>query len=249
MPPGGDRERLTLHPRDEALIQAVAAANRKTIVAVMAGSAVIMEAWRERVSAILAIWYPGMEGGHALADVLLGKVNPSGKLPCSFPAHASDLPQFDRDATAITYDLWHGYRLFERDGHAPAFPFGFGLSYTKFRYSGLRLERTELRTGQSLVATIEIANVGSMAGDEIVQLYVAAKGSAVERPAKELKGFARVSLGPGETKTIRIEVPPSELAYYDSSRGWVVEPIEYEAIIGRHALDGEALRATFRVVG
>ena len=247
-PAGGDRERLTLHPRDEALILAVAAANPKTVVAVMAGSAVIMEAWRERVSAILMLWYPGMEGGHALADILLGKANPSAKLPCSFPARATDLPVFDRDATAITYDLWHGYRLFERDGHAPAFPFGFGLSYTKFRYAGLRLARTELRSSQTLVATIEVTNTGSVAGDEVVQLYVAAQGSAVERPAKELKGFARVSLVAGETRTVRIEVPSSELAYYDPAGGWMVEPIAYEAVVGQHTLDGDALRAKFRVI-
>ena len=136
---GGDRLRLTLRPEDEALIAAVAAANPRTIVAVMAGSAVIMEAWRHAVPAILMLWYPGQEGGHALADILTGKVNPSGRLPCTFPASADQLPFFDRDATAITYDLWHGYRKLLRDGNAPAFPFGFGLSYTTFAHANLRL--------------------------------------------------------------------------------------------------------------
>jgi len=248
-PAGGDRERLTLHPRDEALILVVAAANPNTAVAVMAGSAVIMEAWRERVRAILMLWYPGMEGGHAIADILFGKANPSGRLPCTFPARVSDLPAFDRNAAAITYDLWHGYRLLERDGHAPAFPFGFGLSYTKFRYADLRLERTELRAAQALVMTIDVTNVGSVPGDEVIQLYIAAKGSAVERPAKELKGFARVSLVAGESRSVRIEVPSTELAYYDAVRGWVVEPIAYEVIVGSHSLDQDALRATFRVIG
>ena len=122
---GGDRAALTLSAHDEALIAAVAAATPHTIVAVMAGSAVITEAWREQVPAILMLWYPGMEGGHAFADVLLGRVNPSGKLPLTFPHRAQDLPFFDRDATAITYDLWHGYRKLEHDGSEPAFPFGF----------------------------------------------------------------------------------------------------------------------------
>jgi len=247
-PPGGDRTNLSLHPRDEALIQAVAAANPRVAVAVMAGSAVIMEAWRERVQAILMLWYPGMEGGHALADILLGKINPSGRLPCAFPARIADLPYFDRDAGKITYDLWHGYRLMERDGSVPAFPFGFGLSYSGFHYADLGIAQLPLRPGQSLVVTVAVTNTGSLAGDEVVQLYVAAIGSAVERAPKELKGFARVSLGAGETKSVRIEVPYAELAYYDPERGWTVEPIEYEAIVARHASDGGALRARFKVI-
>ena len=107
----------------------------------------IIEAWRARVPAILMLWYPGMEGGHALADVLLGRVNPSGRLPCAFPARAEDLPFFDRDATAITYDRWHGYRKLEREGVAAAFPFGFGLSYTS-----LHLQRPAHRAPAQLGA-------------------------------------------------------------------------------------------------
>ena len=161
----GDRESLSLQPRDEALIQAVAAANPKTVVAIMAGSAVIIEVWRERTPAILMLWYPGMEGGHALADVLLGRVNPSGKLPCAFPACAEDLPFFDRNATRIAYDLWHGYRKMERDGAAPAFPFGFGLSYALFDYSGLKLAKAELAPSDTLEATVEVTNSGERSGD------------------------------------------------------------------------------------
>ncbi len=246
---GGDRERLTLNPRDEALIQAVTAANPKTVVAVMAGSAVIMEAWRERAAAILMLWYPGMEGGHALADVLIGRVNPSGRLPCVFPARAEDLPAFDRNATKITYDLWHGYRKMERDGAAPAFPFGFGLSYARFEYANLRLTKTELSASDVIEATVEVTNASERAGEEVVQLYVAAIGSKVERAPKELKAFARVALGPGETRAVRLAVPVAELAYYDEGAAdWVVEPIAYAAIVGRHSLDPGALRAAFTVV-
>jgi beta-glucosidase len=246
---GGDRDRLSLHPRDEALIQAVAAANPRTVVAIMAGSAVITEAWRDRVPAILMLWYPGMEGGHALADVLLGRVNPSGKLPCTFPARAEGLPFFDRNATKITYDLWHGYRKLEREGTAPAFPFGFGLSYTTFDHAGLRLERTELTASDALEASVEVTNAGQRAGEDVVQLYVAAEGSKVERAPKELKAFARVALAPGETRAVRLSVPVADLAYYDeATSGWAVEPIAYTAIVGRHALDPNALRAAFRVV-
>jgi beta-glucosidase len=244
---GGDRSVLTLHAEDEKLILAVAAANPKTVVAIMGGSAVITEAWRHEVPAMLMLWYPGMEGGHALADVLLGKVNPSGKLPCTFAKRAEDLPFFDKDATAITYDLWHGYRKLERDGVEPAFPFGFGLSYTTFAYSNLKMDQVRLRSGDTLVATVDITNTGSVAGDEVVQLYVAARGSAVERAKKELKAFARVSLQPGETKAVPLVVPVADLAYYDAAAGWVVEPIEYTVIVGRHALDGEALQALMKV--
>ena len=246
---GGDRERLTLHPRDEALIQAVTAANPKTVVAVMAGSAVIMEAWRERAAAILMLWYPGMEGGHALADVLIGRVNPSGRLPCVFPARVEDLPAFDRNATAITYDLWHGYRKMERDGASPAFPFGFGLSYARFEYANLRLTKTRLSPYEALEATLDVTNVSDRPGQEVVQLYVAAIGSKVERAPKELKAFARVALAPGETRAVRLAAPVADLAYYDEGgAGWVVERIAYAAMVGRHSLDPDAFRTTFTVV-
>ena len=218
-------------------------------MAIIAGSAVITEAWRARARAILMLWYPGMEGGHALADVLSGQVNPSGKLPCSFPKAAEDLPFFDRNATKITYDLWHGYRKLERDGAAPAFPFGFGLSYTTFIYSDLQLARTELGASDMLEATVAVTNTGRVRGEEVVQLYVAAEGSQVERAPKELKGFARIALDAGETRKVRLSVRVSDLAYFDAeTSNWVVEPIAYSAIVGRHSLDAEALRAAFRVV-
>jgi beta-glucosidase len=244
--PGGDRLRLTLNPADEALIKAVAAANPRTIVAIMAGSAVITEAWRDAVPAILMLWYPGMEGGHALSDILLGRVNPSGRLPCTFPRSPADLPFFDRNATGITYDLWHGYRKLARDGAGAAFPFGFGLSYTRFAWSNLRLEETTLTATDTVKASVEVSNTGGRAGEEVVQLYIAALGSRVERARRELKAFARVALAPGETRTVRLTVAARDLAYYD--RGWIVEPLEYEAIAARHAED-EGLRVRFRVVG
>jgi beta-glucosidase len=249
MPLGGDRERLSLNPRDEALIQAVCAANPRTIVAVMAGSAVIMEAWAHRAQAILMLWYPGQEGGHAFADVITGAISPSGKLPCTFPVKAEDLPFFDRNATKIVYDLWHGYRKLERDGAAPAFPFGFGLSYTTFEYAGLKLAREELQASDTVEAAVEVTNAGAVSGEEVVQLYVATEGSKVERAPKELKAFARVALAPGETRTVRLSVPAADLGYFDAATsGWVVEPINYAAIVGRHAADPDALRARFQVV-
>ncbi|HUU99057.1 MAG TPA: glycoside hydrolase family 3 C-terminal domain-containing protein, partial [Phycisphaerae bacterium] len=247
---GGDRDRLTLHPDDETLIQAIAAVNPQTIVAVMGGSGVIMEAWRERVPAILMLWYPGMEGGHALADILLGRVNPSGKLPLVIPRRAADLPFFDRDATEIEYDLWHGYRKLERDGSTPAFPFGFGLSYTSFRYANLALDQNQLGPSETLQVSLDVSNTGARAGEEVVQLYVSAIGSAVERAPKELKAFTRIALEPGETRTVQLAVPTSRLAYYDETQAdFVVEPLEYELFVGTHSLDPHALKARFVVRG
>ena len=245
--PGGDRERLTLHPRDEQLILAVAAANPRTVVVLMVGSAVITEAWREKVKGIVVLWYPGMEGGHALADVLLGRVNPGGRLPCTFPRCAEDLPFFDRNATAITYDLWHGYRKLARDGAQAAFPFGFGLSYTTWRLANLRLAQDALTAGDTLQATVDVTNTGPVAGDEVVQLYVSVKGSRVERAPRELKAFARVTVPPGEIRTVVLRAPVAGLAWRDRVKGWVVEPAEAEAIVARHAGEATALAVRFRV--
>jgi beta-glucosidase len=245
---GGDRKSLALHPEDEKLILAVAAANPRTVVAIMSGSAVITEVWRDKVAGILMLWYPGQEGGHAFADVLLGHVNPSGKLPCTFPKRAADLPFFDKDATKITYDLWHGYRKLERDGATPAFPFGFGLSYTTFSLGNLRLAQSKIGRDGTLVATAEVTNTGKVAGEEVVQLYIGARSSKVERATKELKAFSKVSLAPGEKRMVRLAVPAIEFAYHDAAKGWIVEPGEYEVIVGRHSVDDDALRARF-VVG
>ncbi|MBN2083626.1 MAG: glycoside hydrolase family 3 C-terminal domain-containing protein [Anaerolineales bacterium] len=247
VPPGGDRKLLTLHPEDETLIRAVAASNPRTVVAMMGGSAIITENWRGKVPAILMLWYPGMEGGHALADILLGKVNPSGRLPCVFAARSEDLPSFDMNAKAITYDLWHGYRKLEREGNAPAFPYGFGLSYTTFEYTNLRLSNASPGANGTLTATLDVANSGAAAGDTVVQVYVAVPASRVERAPKELKAFQRVSLKPGETRTIRVDIPVKDLAYYDEQSGWTVEPTRYTLIVGQHSLDDRALRAEFTI--
>lgn len=247
MPPGGDRKLLTLNPADEALIQAVAASNPHTVVAMMGGSAIITENWRGQVPAILMLWYPGMEGGHAFADILLGKINPSGKLPCVFAARPEDLPDYDMNAKAITYDLWHGYRKLERDGAVPAFPFGFGLSYTAFEFANLRLAATLLGADDTLTATLDVTNSGPVAGDTVVQLYVAVPASRVERAPKELKAFRRVGLEAGETKTIQVDIPAKEFAYYDEQLGWTVEPTSYTLIVGQHSLDERALRAAFNI--
>ena len=241
---GGDRASLRLRPADELLIQAVASVNQNVIVAVMSGSAVLMNIWEDAVSAVALLWYPGMEGGHALSDVLLGRVNPSGKLPFSIAEVDAHYPHFDRGATTVSYDLWHGYRKLERDGNAAAYPFGFGLSYTTYAFSDLQLEQRPNR----VTATLKVTNTGQNPGEEIVQLYVAALDSKVERPVKELKAFARVALQPSQTSTVTLNIPISSLEYFDEQLGdFTLEPTEYEFIVAQHSADANALRGKIRL--
>jgi len=161
---GGDRSSLRLHATDESLIDAVAACQPTTVVAVVSGSAVVMEPWRTSVPAIAQLWYSGLEGGHGLADVLLGRVDASGRMPCTIPTDEAHLPPFDRDVDAVTYDRWHGYWRLARDRHEPAYPFGFGLSYTTWRLRAATLDHD----GDDLVVRARLANLGSRAGTEVV---------------------------------------------------------------------------------
>lgn len=242
--PGGDRTRLTLRPEDETLILAVAQANSRTAVAVMAGSTVLMEAWRKRVAAILMLWYPGQEGGHAFADVLTGRVNPSGRLPFVVPRDAAQLPYFDKDATSIVYDLWHGYRKLDREGHTPAFPYGFGLSYTTFTYHDFSVTRQ----GDELKLKLSVANTGTRDGEDVVQIYARALNSQVERAALELKAFARISVAAGTSTDVSIDLPIERLAYFDEKRDeFFVEPLVYEFIAARHSRDDAAPRVSLRL--
>ncbi len=197
---GGDRASLRLRPVDAEIIRAVAAANPRTVVAVVAAGAVITEEWRAQVPAILFSWYAGSEGGHALADVLTGAVDASGRLPFSVPTDEAHLPFFDRDATAITYDRWFGQRLLDRDGHAAAFPLGWGLSYSSFALSDLE---TGPADGEIIPVVITVTNTGTRAGRHVVQVYGSPLG-ADGFPARGLLGFAPVELGAGESATLRI---------------------------------------------
>jgi len=231
---GGDRTSLELSGRDIELIETVAAANARTIVVLMGGSAITMEGWRERVPGIVYLWYPGMEGGHALARVLLGDVNPSGRLPFAIPVDEAHLAKFDRDATAATYDLWHGQWKLDRDGNAPAYPFGFGLSYTTFSVKALAARRD----GDSIALRAEVANTGPRAGATVVQAYAGLPESRFERPLRHLVAFSRADLGPGERREIEMRIPLERLAVRDGS-GWLVEPGEYVFTLAQYAGDPE----------
>jgi beta-glucosidase len=229
----GDRETLDLSTEHEQLISAVAGLNGRTIVVLEGGGAIVMENWIDDVEGILMAWYPGQEGGNAIADVLFGDTNPSGKLPITFPVSESDLPGFDNVSLEVTYDYYHGYRYLDRNSTDPRFPFGYGLSYTTFAYSNLTLSGTTIAPDGTLQVGVDVTNTGSVAGKEVVQLYVSYSGSSVDRPVRDLKGFAKVELDPAETKTVTLDLEAEDLAYYDVSGGqWVVEPISYTAQVG-----------------
>lgn len=248
---GGDRESLRLRPDDEELIRAVGDAAGRCVVVLEGGSALVIEDWRDQVPAILMAWYPGMEGGKAIAEVLFGEVNPSGKLPVIFPRSSDQLPYFDSKARSLEYGYYHGYRLFDKRGMEPAFPFGHGLSFTKYAYDNLRLDRESLGIGASLEISAEVVNTGDRTGEEIAQLYIGCKSSRVDRPVRELKGFERVRLEPGERKTVSFRIGTEDLAYFDTGSGsWEVEETEYTFYVGSSSSDGDLqLRGTFHVSG
>jgi beta-glucosidase len=248
-PVGGDRKSLSLRQSDIELINEIVKVNKNTIVSIIAGSTVLMEEWRDKVPAIIMQWYAGMEGGNALASLLAGDVNPSGKLPFVVPTSTEHLPYFDSDAKEITYDLWHGYRKLDKDENKPAFPFGFGLSYTTFLLKNLTLDKNNYHSSDIVKASFQITNTGTLAGEEVVQLYISAIGSKVQRAKKELKAFTKVKLDVGDIKNICIELPISEIAYYDEpAEDFIIEPIKYQVFLGVQEQDEHALRAEFLVI-
>jgi beta-glucosidase len=233
--PTGDRITLDLDAEQEELITAVAALNPRTIVVLEAGSAVTMR-WVDDVPAILLAWYPGQMGGQAIAEVLFGDVNPSGRLPLTFPRVEADLPKFDNLHAAVRYGYFHGYRWLDRRRVAPLFPFGYGLSYTTFRYSNLVLSRPTIGPYGRLRVTVDVTNTGAVAGDEVVQLYVGTGPSQVVRPVRDLRDFARVHLEPGPTRAVPLEVRATDLAYWDvTANAWRVEPTRYRVEVGSSA--------------
>ena len=234
----GDRTALQLPPEQEALILAVAAANPRTVVVLMGGGAILCEAWRQRVPGLLLLWYPGQEGGAALADVLLGRVSPSGRMPYAVPSDPSHLPPFDPRARQITYDLWHGYRRLARLGQPAAFPFGFGLSYSRFSHSDPVAQWLPTPSGEegALQLSVTVANTGPMGAAEVIQVYAEPPGRAVERPRRTLVGFHRLSLQPGQSERVAVRVPLRRLAWFDQTcDAFVLEGGRHRLLVARHA--------------
>jgi beta-glucosidase len=234
----GDRTSLQLSATHIALIQAVSAVNPRTIVVVEGGSAITVEGWIDRVKGLIDAWYPGVQGGVALADILFGDVNPSGKLPVTVPTSEAQLPPFDNTSSEVTYGFLHGYRYVDHSGTSPRFPFGFGLSYTRFSYANLSLAAPTTAPGGNLTVSVDVTNTGTVAGDEIAQLYVSVQGSAVELAVRDLKGFQRVHLDPGQRETVSFALTAQDLAYYDVGRAaWVLEPTAYVISVGASSRD------------
>lgn len=232
-PVGGDRRSLSLRKAEIDAIRIAGRLNKNTVVALVCGSMILTKEWEDSASAILYSWYSGMEGGNALASILFGDVNPSGKLPFSIPEEENHLPEIDFfKANHIYYEYDHGYRKLDRDGHRPAYPFGYGLSYTQYAYGDVSA-KTE---SNKVLIEVPVKNVGDRAGAEIVQVYVSVPNSKVERHIKELKGFSRVKLQVGEEKKVVIEIPFEELKYYDEdSNSWILENTEYNFLVGPSA--------------
>jgi beta-glucosidase len=234
----GDRHDLELPAERVQLIRDAAASNDRTIVILEGGSAITMGEWLPEIEALLMVWYPGQMGGYAIADLLFGRVNPSGKLPITFPTGLDQLPPFDNESLLVTYDYFHGYRYLDRIGLTPEFPFGFGLSYTSFALDNLSASLAQASAGDVVRFAVDVTNTGPRPGAEVVQLYISYTGSAVERAELELKGFAKVTLDPGETKTVEIPVAVNSLAYYDSTRqAWVLEALQHKVYAGTSSRD------------
>ncbi|WP_336318162.1 beta-glucosidase family protein [Streptomyces lavendofoliae] len=241
---GFDRADLTLPGRQDDLVRAVAAANPNAVVVVNAGSPVEMP-WRDDVAAVLLSWFPGQEGGAALADVLLGAEEPGGRLPTTWPATLADAPVTrvvpEDGELRYTEGLFTGYRAWDRAGTAPAYPFGHGLGYTTWEYESLELTPD--------TATVRVRNTGTRPGREVVQLYVAPVADPVERPARMLAGFAAVEAGPGEAAEAGIPLPRRAFEIWDEgARAWTAIPGTYEIQAGRSVTDTR-LRAPLEVEG
>ena len=232
MAPGGDRASLRLSEADEALIAAASARHRNVVVAVMCGSAVLMP-WVGSISSTLVIWYPGVEGGAALADVMVGRAEPGGRLPFAIPTAPDHLVDFDRNATAVTYDLFHGQWKLDRDGNLAQFPFGWGLGYGSAKVETARL----LDDGRSM--QVELANLSARHTSTVVFVHAGLDASEHERPPRRLVGFGRIDVEAGERTTAVIDLDWSMLDLRVDG-GWVTEAGSYSVDAGLHANDPSA---------
>jgi beta-glucosidase len=235
---GRDRVDMDLPGDQDALVRAVLAANPRTIVVVNAGAPVTMD-WADAAAAVLQVWFPGMEGGNALADILFGDVNPSGRLPTTFPRRLEDSPAFshypgENGVVRYAEKLLVGYRHYDKRNIAPRFCFGHGLSYTSFAYRNLRLESH----ADGLRASVEVSNTGERNGAEVVQVYVRDMGAADDEPDKQLRQFARIELRPGQTETVTMDLPGRAFAHWDvAQHAWAVKPGEREILVGASSRD------------
>ena len=235
---GDDRLQYGLPYAQDKVIGALAEANPNLAVVIVSGNAVAMP-WIDRVPAVLEAWFSGSEAGNALADVVFGAVNPSGKLPFTFPVRLEDngahaLGEYPgSDKVKYNESIFVGYRWHDKEQLKPLFAFGHGLSYTAFAVGNVKADRTTLAPNGSIRISADVTNTGDRAGAEVVQLYIGDEQSSLPRPVKELKSFQKVSLNPGQTRTVTFEITPGMLQYYDDAKGaWVAEPGAFTAYVG-----------------
>jgi beta-glucosidase len=235
---GSDRT-FRLPGGQDSFIEQVAGLNKKVIVVLTAGGNVDMSGWIDRVPGLIDAWYTGEEGGTALAEILFGDVSPSGKLPASFERRWEDSPAFDsyypKEDKKIEYKegIFLGYRHFDRSTVKPLFPFGFGLSYTRFEYSGLTVTPASSDLAAPVAVSFYVRNAGPREGAEVAEVYVGDSHSSVPRPVKELKGFAKVSLKPGEGKRVSVKLDARSFSFFDVNKhGWNAEPGEFTILVG-----------------
>ncbi len=241
-----DRNSLRLDEKQESEIKKVASENHQTIVCWIAGSPIAMDEWIDDVDAVLMCWYGGIEAGNAIANVLFGDVNPSGKLPLTFPKRLEDSPAHSTtnrrnypgdDQKRVYYDegIFVGYRWFDAKNIEPLFPFGFGKSYTEFQFESIHLNKESIgKPEDTLVVEVDVTNTGNRAGSEVIQVYAKDISASVDRPLQELVGFEKIHLNPGETKRDSIEIKAQDLGFYDAlNHDWVIESGEFKLLIGK----------------
>jgi beta-glucosidase len=241
----GDRTRgLSLHDAEIEMIRSAGPENKRSAVILIGGGTIMITGWKDSVSSILMAYYPGQEGGTAIAEILLGKLSPGGKLPFVLPVREEDLPQIQWDTEKQWYDYYHGYRKLEKEGTIPLLPYGFGLSYTSFKISRPCFETD----GKSITASCTVQNSGRMDGDEVVQMYVGFKNSKIDRPVKTLCGFSRVHLRVQEEKKIFISCPVEKLKFYNTAkRTFELERMKYEVYIGTSSADKDLFSGSIKL--
>lgn len=257
---GNDNYTMETTSEEIALIKSVSkeyhAAGKKVVVLLNIGAPIEVEDWKNNADAILITWQAGQEAGNAVADVLSGKVNPSGKLTETFPVRYKDVPSYGnfpgtQDVVYYGEGIYVGYRYYDTKGIEPQYSFGYGLSYTDFKYSNLKVSSStmDLEKDEKVKVSVDITNTGKVAGKEVVQLYVSANVASVDRAEKELKGFDKVSLKAGETKTVTMEINKRDLSYYsESQKDWVAEPGKYTIKVGASSKDIK-LTSTLTAIG
>lgn len=242
------RATLDIPGVQEDLLKELSKTGKPIVVVLMNGRPLTIPWLQENIPAILEAWNPGISAGNAIADILFGDVNPSGKLPVTFPRYVGQIPiYYNHKNTGRPYDPKNHYTSYYMDlENTPLYPFGFGLSYTTFEYSNLKLDKKEIKKDESLKVSVDVTNTGKYEGKEVVQLYIRDLVGSVTRPVKELKDFVKINLKPGETKKVEFTITPDKLKFYDIDMNYVVEPGDFKVFVGTNSVDVK--EANFKVV-